>query len=65
MIRHIVLSSSYQIVDLSCIFMLEGQVADQHSIKHNSATPQVYFQRIIGLLAEHFRSCIARTATGC
>ena len=44
--------------------MFEGEVPAEHGIEYDPAAPHVHLQRHVGLLAEHFRSGVARASAG-
>jgi hypothetical protein len=47
MVRHIVISSPNQLVELVRILMLKRKIADKHSVEYDPTTPKVHFQRVI------------------
>lgn len=52
-------------VKLVCVGIFEWQVAACHCVQDDSGRPDVAAKTMVAFSSDHFRCCIAGTATGC
>lgn len=65
LLRTVVLSSEYLLVECGSIGVFEGQVAADHGEEDDAAGPDVDVDAVLGLAGHHFRRGLAGTAAGC
>ena len=60
---HLELPGKNFLIKLSCVFIFEGQVPGHHCKQNDAARPNVDTRAIVQLALNHFRCCVAGTAT--
>mmetsp|Transcript_20841 Transcript_20841/g.32150 ORF Transcript_20841/g.32150 Transcript_20841/m.32150 type:complete len:218 (-) Transcript_20841:533-1186(-) len=58
-----ILAVQYFLVELVRVRVFEGQVPTEHRVEDHSARPDINLEPVVLLTGDHFRRCIARTAT--